>query len=168
MNCFLDRDGILNEDYGYVGTLNRFTWKEEIFETLVHLKKHGYRFILVTNQSGIGRGYYSHSDFLKLSFYILEYLEENYEIKIEINYCPHHPKDKCTCRKPSPNMMLRYEITDKDIMIGDNPSDMEAAKAAKIPQRWLISERPEGPFTHAFKEMKTLRDNLVSGRLIKH
>ena len=64
MICFLDRDGIFNVDHGYVGTIDRFTWNKSIFKILLYLKQLGYQFVLVTNQSGIGRGYYTLSDFL--------------------------------------------------------------------------------------------------------
>ena len=71
-------------------------------------------------------------------------------IDIEINYCRHHPKSNCKCRKPSPSMILRYEISPKDIFLGDKDTDMIAAKAAGIKNRWIISDLPKGPFTNAF------------------
>ena len=68
MICFLDRDGIINKDYGYVGTIERFKWCEGIFELLTTIKNRGYRLVLITNQSGIDRGYFTYSEFLELTF----------------------------------------------------------------------------------------------------
>ena len=150
MICFLDRDGIINIDYGYVGTIERFKWCEGIFELLIELKSKGYRFVLVTNQSGIDRGYFTYSDFLDLTFYMIDKLDKS-GIDIDINYCRHHPKSNCKCRKPNPGMILRYNISSKDIFLGDKDTDMQAAKSAGIKNRWIISQSPRGPFTHAFK-----------------
>ena len=149
MICFLDRDGIINKDYGYVGTIERFKWCDGIFELLIKLKSMGYRFVLITNQSGIDRGYFNYSDFLDLTFYMIDELHKS-GIDIEINYCRHHPKSNCQCRKPNPSMILRYEISPKDIFIGDKDTDMMAAKAAGIKNRWVLSDSPKGPFTNAF------------------
>lgn len=167
MICFLDRDGILNVDCGYVGSLERYTWNPEIYDILSYLKDTGYRFVLVTNQSGLARRYYSLSDFYDLSFYILNHLEETLSIRLEINFCPHHPNDCCRCRKPSPGMMLRYGIGPDDIMIGDSPTDMGAAYNAGISHRWLVSENPSGPYTHSFNRLSSLRRTLLQGQLIK-
>lgn len=150
MICFLDRDGIINIDYGYVGTISRFVWNPGIFPLLISLKAKGYSFVLITNQSGIGRGYYSYSDFYDVSFYIMNYLHSQYDIAIEINFCPHSPSANCKCRKPSPAMLLRYNISHSDIMIGDNSTDMESAFFAGVPHRWLISSQPSGQFTATF------------------
>jgi len=156
MICFLDRDGIVNIDHGYVGTLDKFTWNSDIFLLLSALKACGYSFVLITNQSGIGRGYYRIQDFYDISFYMLNYLYDAYGIELEINFCPHRPSDNCKCRKPSPGMLLRYTIESSDIMIGDNATDMEAARLAGITRRWLISSKASGPFTSHFLDLKSL------------
>ena len=106
MNCFLDRDGIINIDKKYVGTIDRFYWNEKIFEVLLNLKKIGYIFKVITNQSGISRGYYSLDQFIELSFYMIDEFKKK-GIEIEIRFCPHLPEDNCMCRKPKPNMILR-------------------------------------------------------------
>tara|TARA_B100000886_G_C20395852_1_gene480344 strand:- start:35 stop:523 length:489 start_codon:yes stop_codon:yes gene_type:complete len=149
MNCFLDRDGIFNIDNHYIGTKDRFIWYEEIFEILDILYLKGYKLKLITNQSGISRGLFSLNDFLELSFYFLETLEKK-GFEIEIRFCPHLPSDNCFCRKPKPNMILCHTITSNDIFIGDKESDMQAAFLAKIPNRWIISSNPSGPFTRSF------------------
>ena len=165
MICFLDRDGIINKDYGYVGTIERFKWCDGIFELLTTIKNRGYRLVLITNQSGIDRGYFSYYDFLDLTFYMIEELDKS-GLNIEINYCRHHPKSNCKCRKPNPSMILRYNISPKDIFIGDKDTDMIAAKAAGINNRWIISDNPEGPFTKAFFNHYELINFVTENRTI--
>ena len=131
---------------------------------MLKLKSIGYKLVLITNQSGIDRGYFSYHNFLDLTFYMIDILDKS-GIDIEINYCRHHPKLNCECRKPKPGMILRYEITKKDIFIGDKDTDMMAAKAAGIKNRWIISNSPKGPFTFAFEShyelINFLNDNKV-------
>ena len=167
MRCFLDRDGILNKDYGYVGTLDRFTWVDHIFPVLTALKLRGYTFVLVTNQSGIGRSYYSYSDFYDVSFYIINHLKSIYSIDLEINFCPHLPSEHCPCRKPLPGMLLRYNIGPNDIVIGDNPTDMMAGLSARVSHRWLISSNPTGPYTRSFADMRALHVAINNGYAFK-
>ena len=150
MICFLDRDGIINIDHGYVGSIERFEWCEGIFDLLIQLKRLGYRMVLITNQSGIDRGYFTYAEFLDLSFYMIDSLYR-FGIDIEVNFCRHHPNANCKCRKPSPNMILRYKISPQDIFIGDKDTDMMAAKSAGIKKRWIISDSPKGPYTNSFK-----------------
>ena len=149
MLCFLDRDGIINTDHGYVGTIERFKLIVEIIPILKYLKSVGYEFVVVTNQSGINRGYYSHKEFIDLSLYIIK-LFENYSIPIEINYCRNLPEENSICRKPNIGMFLKYEISDDDIMIGDKDTDMLAAARIGINNRFLINKIPQGPFTKHF------------------
>ena len=149
MFCFLDRDGIINTDLGYVGTIERFKLIVEIIPILKYLKSLGYEFVVVTNQSGINRGYYSHKEFIDLSLYIIK-LFENYSIPIEINYCRNLPEENSICRKPNIGMFLKYEISDDDIMIGDKDTDMLAAARIGINNRFLINKIPQGPFTKHF------------------
>jgi D-glycero-D-manno-heptose 1,7-bisphosphate phosphatase len=143
--AFLDRDGVINEDFGYVGSIDRFEFKEGIFELLKLLQDLGYELFIVTNQSGIARGYYSESDFLKLMDWVKEKLKKE-KIKIkDIAFCPHHPDitGECECRKPKPGMILdlakRYSIDLKNsIMIGDSDSDMEACKKACLKKCYKV------------------------------
>jgi D-glycero-D-manno-heptose 1,7-bisphosphate phosphatase len=155
MKCFLDRDGVINIDYPYVGTIDRFTWCPHIFDILELLRDKGYQFILITNQSGLNRNYYSYSDFLRLSFYMLNRLSDH-SIELEINYCRHKPEENCKCRKPEPGMLNRYSISDRDIFIGDKPTDMIAALRCGIRKRFLLSSAPSGPYTEAFASHASL------------
>lgn len=137
-NCYLDRDGIFNHHLPYVGSKDRFIWHLEIIEILLILQKYNYNFILVTNQSGIGRGFYTKEDFLALSEIIKNKLK-TYGIEIEIRYCPHLPSDNCNCRKPKPGLIIKDKISDKDIFIGDQESDLKCAFNAGVKHRWLIN-----------------------------
>jgi len=140
---FLDRDGVINEDFGYVHRVEDFRFLPGVFEALRHFKALGYKLILITNQSGIGRGYYSEEDFHKLTKWMQEGLEKEGVRLDAIYYCPHHPRQGCECRKPQPGMLLQA-IKEQDIdaksswMIGDKPSDIEAAKRAGIDNTILL------------------------------
>jgi len=142
---FLDRDGVINEDFGYVGKIEDFKFRDGIFELLKLLQDLGYAFFIVTNQSGIARGYYSKEDFLKLSKWMIDELKKRKIFIKDIEYCPHHPDitGECECRKPKPGMILnlakKYNISLKDsILIGDKLSDIEAGKNAGIKKLYLV------------------------------
>jgi len=143
--AFLDRDGVINIDKGYVHKIEDFEFKEGIFKLLKLLQQKGFKLFIVTNQSGIGRGYYTIKDFEKLTEYMLnEFGRKGIEI-IEVAFCPHHPDENCECRKPKPGMILdlakKYSITLKDsIMIGDKINDMEAGKSAGIEKNYLVKD----------------------------
>ncbi|MCL1115560.1 D-glycero-beta-D-manno-heptose 1,7-bisphosphate 7-phosphatase [Shewanella basaltis] len=141
---FLDRDGVINKDTGYVHSVDDFEYIEGVFEACLALKEMGYLLVVVTNQSGIARGMYSEDDFHHLT----EWMDWNFADKgIELDgiyYCPHHPekglgeyKQDCNCRKPKPGMLidaakfLKIDLTNS-VMVGDKADDMLAAKAAGI------------------------------------
>jgi len=145
--AFLDRDGVINIDTGYVGKIEDFKFKDGIFE-LLHLLQHlGFTLFIVTNQSGIARGYYTKEDFFRLMEWVKSHLlRKGIEIK-DIKFCPHHPDitGECECRKPKPGMILdlakAYNIDLKNsIMIGDSSSDIEAAKRAGIERVYKVEE----------------------------
>jgi len=146
---FLDRDGVINEDNGYVYKIEDFIFKDGVFDSLKRLQDLGYKLIVVTNQSGIGRGYYSEEEFLKLTSFMKDEFKKN-GIKIDkVYYCPHKPEDNCECRKPK-NKMFKDAIKEFDIdpklswMIGDKPSDIEAAKRSGIENTVFIGKDKEG------------------------
>ena len=145
--AFLDRDGVINIDHAYVNRVEDFEFKDGIFELFETLQDMGFVLFVVTNQSGIARGYYSLEDFLNLSEYMLSELEKR-GVKIkEIAYCPHHPDitGECECRKPKPGMILdlasRYGIDLKSsILIGDKQSDIDAGKNAGLGKTYLVNQ----------------------------
>ena len=142
--AFFDRDGVLNVDKSYLYKIEDLEWIDGAKEALFYLTQKGYTIFVVTNQSGIARGYYTVADMEKLH----EFMAQQVEMaggKIEkFYYCPHLPEGKvaeyaveCDCRKPKPGLILRafdeYDI-DKDaaFLIGDKPRDVESAEAAGI------------------------------------
>ncbi len=124
----LDRDGIINEDLSYVHKIEDIVFLDGIFDLLRVLQEEGYRLYIVTNQSGIGRGYYTEEDLIKLNKWMLgQFKKRDVEIK-NIFYCPHVSGDKCACRKPKIGMVKEL-LKEKDIdhenswVIGDKDSD---------------------------------------------
>lgn len=142
---FLDRDGVINVDRGYVHDPERFVWTEGAPEAIKWLNDWGYLVIVVTNQSGIARGYYSEANFLAFTGWINEQLRER-GAHIDATYhCPHHPTEGsdpyrtlCECRKPAPGL-IRRAISDWNVdvagslLVGDTEQDRQAAATAKIP-----------------------------------
>ena len=141
---FLDRDGVLNKDYGYVSKYKDFVWTKGIFKTLKFLNKKFDHLFLITNQSGIGRGYFTENQFVNLQKKIKKELAKKNIFIDDVFYCPHHPthgkgiyKKKCLCRKPK-NLLIENAITKwnldrkKIIMIGDKETDMICAKKSRI------------------------------------
>ena len=126
---FLDRDGTIIVDKHYLSDYRQVELLPGAVEGLVRLKDLGFKFIVVTNQSGLARGYFSEEDLLKIHARMLELLHDK-EISIEeILYCPHHPDDKCLCRKPGTKLVEdiagRYNFDYKKcFVIGDRENDI--------------------------------------------
>ena len=143
---FLDRDGIINVDHGYVYQIDKFEFTKDIFDLLHLFADAGYLLFIVTNQSGIGRKYYTQEDFQTLTKWMIETLHQHgIEIQ-EVQYCPHTPQDKCPCRKPATgmidNILKNYAIDlENSWLIGDKQSDIDLALNANIPNTIAIGER---------------------------
>jgi len=141
---FLDRDGVLNVDHGYVFRKADFEPIAGVFEALRLAVARGYILIIVTNQSGIGRGYFTQTDYDALEAYIRQLFADEAIPLTAIYHCPHHPDAKCDCRKPRPGMILRaaqdHDIDlPRSVMIGDKPSDAEAAQTAGVGKVELVT-----------------------------
>lgn len=142
---FLDRDGVINIEKNYLYRIEDFEFIDGVFESCKYFQNLGYKIIVVTNQAGIARGYYSVDDFEKLTEWMLgKFLEQGISIT-EVYYCPHHPNFsvECACRKPKAGMLLEaaknHDINlTSSIMVGDKKSDMMAAKSAGISNRILV------------------------------
>lgn len=127
---FFDRDNTLVIDTNYMHKVEDLKFFPDTFSALKKIQDKGYKLFIVTNQSGIGRGYFKVSDMEKFHNALLSELAKN-QIKIEdIHYCPHAPEDKCDCRKPHPKMLL--ELAEKhqidlsaSYMVGDKVIDAE-------------------------------------------
>lgn len=156
---FLDRDGTLNIDHGYVHRIDDFHFIEGSIEALQKLKAMGFLLVLVTNQSGIARGYFSEEQFLQLTEWMDWSLADRGVDLDGIYYCPHHPqgqgeyKQDCDCRKPKSGM-LQQAIRELNIdpaqsfMVGDKVEDLLAAQGAKVRSKILVKTgkpiTPEG------------------------
>jgi D-glycero-D-manno-heptose 1,7-bisphosphate phosphatase len=132
---FLDRDGTLIPDVGYLSDPEKVELLPGVGDGLALLQKHGFRLVVVTNQQGIGLGYYSESDFVKVNQSLFRLLEP-FGVRIDrILFCPHSLADACDCRKPGPLLLRRameyYDVSPADChMIGDRISDIEAGRNA--------------------------------------
>jgi len=155
---FLDRDGVVNIDVGYLHEPGACVFLEDIFE-LVRMANHaGYVVVLVTNQAGIGRGYYSVDQFQAFTDWMLGEFQSRGARIDRVYYCPHHPefgigeyRQACACRKPQPGMFEQARADfDLDmagsLMIGDKPSDLQAASRADVAHRFLLA--PAGEYEH--------------------
>lgn len=172
---FLDRDGVINHDSGYTSSIDKFQFIEAVFDLCRAARRSGYLLIVVTNQAGIGRGYYSEQDFFKLT----EWMCERFEIEgvpiTDVFYCPYHPahgigryKKDSFDRKPNPGMLLRaaekYRLDLKrSIMIGDKDSDMHAAHKAGVGTRchYLTDDSEEAPSCAATHTIRSLREGIA-------
>lgn len=160
---FLDRDGVINVDHGYLYKTSEVEFVEGIFELCQRFQSAGYLLVVVTNQSGIGRGYYSEDDFHKLSHWMTDQFASRGLAISKFYFCPHHAdkaqgeyRKDCDCRKPKPGMLLQAaKELDIDlahsVFIGDKYSDMQAGNSAGIGRcvllesSYLPTEREQNP-----------------------
>lgn len=173
---FLDRDGVINVDHGYVSTWEQFEFLPGASEALRELQDAGYLLIIVSNQSGIGRGYYSERDLHTLNQAIAEHLDSTLGVTLSGFYhCPHHPteaegefRQQCDCRKPAPGMIqqavLDHGIDVKtSLLVGDKDSDIEAGRAAGVARLFKVvdsaqsgASAPDIQFVTALSEVPSL------------
>jgi len=144
---FLDRDGVINVEVDYLYKKEDFIFIDGIIDLCRHYQKLGYIIIVVTNQSGIARGYYTEEQYQVLTFWMIEEFKKNSITISKVYHCPHHPDitGPCQCRKPSPEMLLlaknEYDIDMKNsLLIGDKERDIEAALNAGITETYLYLE----------------------------
>ena len=134
---FLDRDGVINKEINYLHKIEDFEFIDGIFDACLHFQSLGYKIIIITNQSGISRGYYSVTDYQKVTQWMLDqFIYKNINI-LDIFHCPHGPDSTCDCRKPKPGMFLKAKDKhnmdmEKSWLIGDKEVDVIAANAAGI------------------------------------
>jgi D-glycero-D-manno-heptose 1,7-bisphosphate phosphatase len=148
---FLDRDGVINIDSNYVNTMEHFQFIGGVFDACRIIQSHGYKIIVITNQSGIARGLYTKEQFFELNrWMLLKFKEENIDVT-DVYFCPHHSVDglglykiDCECRKPKPGMILKakkqhsIDLT-KSILVGDRLSDIGAGKSAGVCTLYLVN-----------------------------
>ena len=134
---FLDRDGVINKEVNYLSNSNDFEFIDGSIEALQILKKKGYLLIVITNQAGIARRYFTEMTLHNIHDKMMKILNKNNVSLDDIFYCPHHPEftGACNCRKPSPGMIMqavkRYNIDlENSFMIGDTLNDIKTGKNA--------------------------------------
>ena len=142
--AFLDRDGVINHDSGYVYKKKDFRFRKGVIKGLKYLIKKKYYIFIVTNQAGIAKGIYNENDFKKLHLYLKRNLSKKNIYFNDVQYCPYHPKGKIkiyrkksSLRKPGNQMVkniLKIWLVNKrkSFMIGDKNSDKYCAKKSKL------------------------------------
>ncbi|MBL6457596.1 HAD family hydrolase [Belnapia sp. T6] len=152
---FLDRDGVINHDAGYTHRIADFAFRDGIFDLCSAAQARGMALVVVTNQAGIGRGLYTEADFGVLTEWMLARFAERGIAITGVEHCPHHPaagigayRRDCPRRKPGPGMILDASAAHgldpaRSVMVGDKASDMQAAQAAGIGTRILLTDAPE-------------------------
>ena len=162
---FLDRDGVINIEKNYLYKIDDFEFIDGIFDLCRYYLSLGYIIVVVTNQSGIARGYYTKDDFETLTSWMIdEFEKKSIEIK-KVYFCPHHPDidGECKCRKPKPGMLLdakkEFDIDMADsVMVGDKERDIEAALASGVKKSFLFDQSKKIKKSKAFKIVSKLED----------
>jgi D-glycero-D-manno-heptose 1,7-bisphosphate phosphatase len=165
--AFLDRDGVVNIDRGYVSRHEDFTFVPGLLEGARSLHRLGFALVVVTNQSGIGRGMYDEATFEQLTSWMKKQFADASAPLSGVYYCPHHPTEAhgryrrdCDCRKPAAGMLfaaardLELDLG-RSVMFGDRASDLMAAAAAGVPNRVLL-------WTDACKEPEAMPAGLAT------
>lgn len=158
---FLDRDGVINIEKNYLYNIKDFEFVEGVFTSLKYLQDQGYLLFIITNQSGVGRGYYTLNDFNVLTSWMLcEFKKEDITIS-QVELCPHSPNDKCECRKPKiqmiDNIQNNYKIDlENSWLIGDKNSDIQCAINANIKNTIQVKSG------HSFKEEDSMSNYICN------
>jgi len=167
---FLDRDGVINIDDSYINNISKIVFNDEVFEISRYFKQKNYKIIIVTNQSGIGRGLITIDQYIGINSFILEkFNDESCPIDLiltasinpdDLNASP----EEKFLRKPNPGMILKAKSAldlnlSNSLLIGDNLSDMQAGESAGVSKLYLINNPPV-PSEH-FESYINLKECLV-------
>lgn len=168
---FIDRDGVINREKQYVHRREDFEFIDGVFAACREAAALGYKLVVITNQAGIARGYYSEDDFHALTAWMLERFAQQGVIIDGVYFCPHHPaagvgdyRKACDCRKPEPGLILQaaddlgLDLATSAI-VGDKPSDIEAGRRAGVGTCILVrsghplDERGAGSGVHVAQDL---------------
>ena len=166
---FLDRDGVINKEVNYLYKIEDFEFIDGIFKACLHYQNLGYKIIIITNQSGISRGYFSESDYQKLTQWMLGQFEKNNINILDVFHCPHGPDSICECRKPKPGMLLsakhKHNIDmSKSWMIGDKSADIIAANNSGISNTILVKSGHQ--INESLSKAKFIIDSIIDSKKI--
>lgn len=168
---FLDRDGVINVNHGYVHKRDEFDFIDGIFDLVRQARRQNYKVVVITNQAGIGRGYYTEEDFHKLTDWMLnEFFDAGSPID-RVYFSPFHPtagvgkylRDDFS-RKPHPGMILQAQTEldvdlGRSVLIGDKESDIRAGTTAGVGTNLLFaSQRPPAIEELAYRNIAILQD----------
>lgn len=171
--AFLDRDGVINHDTGYISKWDDFKIFDGVISALSSLVEGGYELVIITNQSGIARGLFTNSEYQNLTQTMKEFFLKHKITFLDIYHCPHHPDGnipstsiECDCRKPRPGMILnaakKYDIDlNSSILIGDKISDIECGKNAGIKKNYLITSKYHN--LPAYENLKEIVNEVLKG-----
>jgi D-glycero-D-manno-heptose 1,7-bisphosphate phosphatase len=174
----MDRDGTISEEVGYINHPSRFSLFPYAASAVQHLNENGWLAILVTNQAGVARGYFSEDMIQTVHARMIADLERNGAKLDAIYYCAHHPsvgeppyRFDCDCRKPKPGLISRAS-QDFDIdlnqswMVGDRYSDIELARNAGLKSAFVLSGYGRGEWEHQ-RASWTEKSDLVAENLLE-
>jgi len=158
---FLDRDGVIVKDVGYLNTPEQIRWMPGIVETLRSLQRQGYALVIISNQSGLRRGYFSWPRMHRVQREIERRLRQEGVRILAAYLCPHHPNERCGCRKPGTVLVQRFfhdfpEYRNAPrVVVGDRASDVEFGRRIGA-QTFQIAPQMEAPDKHIFKSPRDL------------
>lgn len=180
---FLDRDGVINRDHGYVHRWEDFEFVPGVLDAAARLSSDGWTLVVVTNQSGIARGFYSEEAYLALTQQMTEVFARAGAPIAAVYHCPHHPEGRiaalavdCGCRKPAPGLLLRAQdelglSLPDSVMVGDKASDLAAASRAGVGRSFLICPGQVQALVHdargqaVFRDLSSCVDHLLGGAM---
>ena len=142
---FLDRDGTIAKDVPYCRRPEDFHILHRVPQAIRLLNQHGFKVVVITNQSGIARGYFTEETLSRIHDRMKSDLQQDGASIDAIYVCPHHPDDECECRKPKPALLIGAAndigiILSRSYMVGDDPKDVQAGKDAGCRTVWLTAD----------------------------
>lgn len=164
---FLDRDGVINVEKNYLHKVEDFEFIDGIFELCRHFQEQGYLIVVVTNQSGIARGYYNEEEFAVLTAWMVEAFAKRGITVAQVYHCPHHPDitGVCDCRKPEAGMLMQAKEElgidlENSVLIGDKERDIDAAVNAGLRRHYLFDPEHHAKGSRATAVIGTLKELL--------
>ncbi len=167
---FLDRDGVINKEVNYLSNPNDFEFIEGSIKALQILKNKGYLLIVITNQAGIARGYFTEMTLDNIHNKMAKALKENEVLLDNIFFCPNHHEvtGPCNCRKPKPGMitqaMEKYNIDlENSYMVGDTLNDIKTGKNAKCKTILVLT----GYGNREQKKISSIKPDMIFANLLE-